>query len=190
MSEKINITFNYLNQFLSCDAGNGKLFWISRDREFFGLDRIFKSWNTRFAGREVARRKDTKGYWQVVIAGRPLQAHRVVWMMVNQQDIPHGLQIDHINGLKDDNSPSNLRLATVSQNNRNAEVRSDSVSGFKGVSRDLNKWRARIQIDGKTKCLGRYDTIEEASEAYTREADREYGEFALHKRPVTTENMK
>ena len=37
---------------------------------------------------------------------------------------------------------------------------------FRGVSKDGNKFVAKITIDGKQKHIGTYETAEEASEAY------------------------
>jgi hypothetical protein len=39
------------------------------------------------------------------------------------------------------------------------------ASGFKGVTADKDKWRAKIKIDGKYKTLGKFDTPEEAHDA-------------------------
>ena len=47
------------------------------------------------------------------------QAHRVVWEAVNGE-IPDGLFINHINGVKTDNRIKNLELVTMSENNRHA----------------------------------------------------------------------
>ena len=44
------------------------------------------------------------------------QAHRFIWEAVNQQIIPDGMQIHHINCDKQDNSIENLELVTRQQN--------------------------------------------------------------------------
>ena len=44
-------------------------------------------------------------------------AHRLVWVYFNDV-IPAGITINHKNGQKDDNRPSNLELATYQQQNR------------------------------------------------------------------------
>lgn len=59
------------------------------------------------------------GYLQVrvMIDGKRLHtgAHRLVWQHTNG-DIPHGHEINHRNGLKDDNRPSNLLCGTAGEN--------------------------------------------------------------------------
>ena len=46
-------------------------------------------------------------------------AHRIVWSRLNGR-IPKGLTINHKNGVKDDNRPQNLELATYSEQRRHA----------------------------------------------------------------------
>jgi hypothetical protein len=84
---------------------------------------------------------------------------------------------DHKNLDPTDNRRSNLRLATVAQNqsNRSAKAGRDLP---KGVSRVGARYVARIKQHGKTIRLGAYDTIEEAHQAYAEEAARRFGEFA------------
>ena len=47
-------------------------------------------------------------------------AHRIVWMIANKSEIPAGLQINHKNGLRTDNNPSNLELVTSQENSMHA----------------------------------------------------------------------
>lgn len=82
-------------------------------------------------------------------------------------------QLDHRdrNGLN--NSKTNLRISTATQNQGN---RSDSrgASKFKGVRRKRKRWQA---ICAQT-TLGTYDTEEEAARAYNAYALVYFGEFA------------
>jgi len=79
----------------------------------------------------------------------------------------NGMQVDHINGAKDDNRISNLRVVTHSQNLHNQRrAQSGSSTGFLGVRRDKGKYQSMIQADGSRKYLGRFDTAEEAHAAY------------------------
>ena len=87
-------------------------------------------------------------------------------------------QIDHINGIKDDNRFCNLREATNSQNNANKKKTIKNVSGYKGVYKDGNRWRSQIEINGKKIHIGRYETPEEAHAAYVTKAKELFGDYA------------
>jgi hypothetical protein len=90
------------------------------------------------------------------------------------------LFVDHIDGNPANNSFSNLRLATDSQNKANCKVRKHSKVGLKGVSiyNKSNKFRVAISIRGKRKELGIFDCPAAASFAYQIAADIHFGEFA------------
>lgn len=77
----------------------------------------------------------------------------------------NSLTIDRIN-VNQDYSPSNCRCVSYSIQSINTTTRIDNTSGYRGVSKDKHNWRAQIQIKGKSKFLGYFDTPEEASEAY------------------------
>jgi hypothetical protein len=87
---------------------------------------------------------------------------------------------DHINGDGLDNRRTNLREATPRQNKMNARTRSDSKTGFKGVSsrRGGKGYVARIQDGVKRKQLGWFHDPEVAARAYDAAARELYGEFA------------
>ena len=93
---------------------------------------------------------------------------------------PDGLEVDHINMNPLDNRRENLRVATHKQNTFNTNKHSNNKSGFKGVSFDKNaqKFRAKINIDGKRKHLGYFATAVAAYECYKRAAIQHHGEFA------------
>ena len=95
-------------------------------------------------------------------------------------NIPKGYIVDHINGNKLDNRMCNLRFATIKENNANRASKCNSSSQYKGVSfdRSRGKWISSIQINGKTKHIGRFDDEREAAIAYDTEALSVYGEFA------------
>lgn len=87
--------------------------------------------------------------------------------------------VDHINGDGLDNRRVNLRAATPRENARNRRVRSDSLSGFKGVRRlSSGTWIARIEVGGRRVSLGSFDTAESAALAYDAAAVEHFGEFA------------
>lgn len=102
-----------------------------------------------------------------------------------------GEQVDHINGDGLDNRRENLRLCTHTENVRNARVRKDNTSGYKGVcwhKRD-KKWRAAIRINGKPMWLGYYISKEEAARAYDEAAIKHFGEFAYLNFPIKGESI-
>lgn len=94
--------------------------------------------------------------------------------------IPEGYIVDHINSNGLDCRSCNLRLATVKENTHNSSAKSNGLSIYKGVSYDHSreKWIASIQINGKTKHIGRFKDEKEAAKAYDLEAYKHYGEYA------------
>lgn len=124
------------------------------------------------AARERAGCVAPNGYVLVRLDGKIIQAHKIAWALEYNCLPPAGSDVDHIDGNKENNAPSNLRLATRSQNNYNAKKRSDNTSGFKGVSYDARreKWEARLCVEGVTHFVGRFCTAEEAKAAYDQTA--------------------
>lgn len=118
-------------------------------------------------------------YYQVCINYKKMYTHRVVWELVNGP-IPPKMEIDHIDGNRQNNDIANLRLATHSNNKWNTTKRSNNTSGFKGVTwfGRTKKWHARIRCHGKNTSLGYHNTPEEAHAAYCKAASELHGQFA------------
>lgn len=102
-----------------------------------------------------------------------IRLHRLI------MDAPEDMVVDHINHNKLDNRYDNLRICTSQENSYNQSVRCNNTSGVTGVGwhKGKNKWIARIQINGKLKQLGCYNTKEEAIEARRQAEIDYYGEF-------------
>src|SRR5260221_6319813 len=61
--------------------------------------------------------KTRGGYRHICIDRKDYFEHNLIWFLVNGSWPPEGLEIDHINRVRDDNRPKNLRLGTRTQNN-------------------------------------------------------------------------
>lgn len=74
--------------------------------------------------------------------------------------------VDHINGIKNDNRASNLRITS---NRENCSYKRDNTSSKHiGVcwAKSKQRWQAQIKIGDKINFLGRYKNEEDAAEAY------------------------
>lgn len=125
----------------------------------------------------IANCDTDSGYQTLEINGHRYRAHRVAWLYV--YGIFPSEYLDHIDRNRSNNSISNLREATVTQNSGNTKVRADNSTGYKGVSLDKRsgRYRAYITINKKQKSLGYFSTAEEAAEAYNSAAATHFGEF-------------
>lgn len=167
MTDKNLPSIDYLHKRLGYEPSTGKLFW--RDCE-----EMPKKWRTRWAGKEAFTALSSHGYRQGDIDHVRFKAHRVIWAL-HTGEWPAD-QIDHINGVRDDNHIINLRVVTRQENGRNKSMLRNNTSGVCGVdwNKAKGKWRARIKIDGRFKHLG-YFTAIDAAAAARAEASRRYG---------------
>lgn len=103
------------------------------------------------------------------IDGRLEFGNRLAWVYVTGQQ-PVGV-IDHIDGDPSNDSFSNLRDVSHSENLQNQKrPRSDNKLNALGVSWDKGrkKFRAQINVNGENRFLGRFITIDLAKEAYMK----------------------
>ena len=103
-------------------------------------------------------------------------AHRLAVVYCGGE-LPVGAEVDHINGVRDDNRLTNLRVCTRTQNAQNSRHLS-SRSKFKGVAVEKGCYRARITAAGTRTHIGYFRTAEEAAAAYDAVATKLHGEFA------------
>jgi hypothetical protein len=121
---------------------------------------------------------DRKGYMRIDFSTfgtkkKDYRVHRLAWLWV-YGEMPEIL--DHINGKRDDNRITNLRIATASSNNWNQRA---CRGKFKGVIKSKhNTWVAYIGHNRKRIWLGSFKTAELAAEAYNKKAVELFGEFA------------
>lgn len=100
------------------------------------------------------------------------------YIFMHQELLPceDGYYPDHIDNNGLNNQLSNLRKATREQNRANS--RPSSSTGYKGVTKDHNSYRAGITINKIYINLGFYKTPEEAARAYDKKAKEVWGHFA------------
>lgn len=118
-----------------------------------------------------------QGYWEITINKSRYKAHRLAWLYTYGEFPPK--HIDHRDKNRTNNKIDNLRPADDSVNSKNQSIYKNSPSGFHGVTRHGNRWRARINIDGKKVHLGVFDTIEEAAKC-RRESELKLGFHETH----------
>jgi hypothetical protein len=106
-----------------------------------------------------------KGYRYIRLNGRTCFAHRLAWLYMTGAHPTD--QIDHKNGLRDDNRWDNLREANNGQNMQNiAGPHGKTRVGVLGVTFRRGVFEARIQHEKRRVHLGTFGTKEEADEAY------------------------
>ena len=128
---------------------------------------------------ERAGSKTRYGYRMISVKGFACFEHRLAWLFGHGELPPDDMTIDHINGVRDDNRLSNLRLATMRQNSQNARPKGKS-SAYKGVSYDTRtgKWVSTIRVEGRHTFLGYHASEIDAARAYDAAASRYFGAFA------------
>ena len=134
------------------------------------------TWKVRrgrvLAGTEAGFLK--RRYVCTTVGYRVYRNHRLAWL-IHYGEWPND-QVDHIDGDHSNNRIANLRQADCSVNNQNLRVsRTSNKLGVLGVCIERGKYRGAIEVCGRCRFLGRYDTIEEASNAYLK-AKRELHE--------------
>jgi hypothetical protein len=102
------------------------------------------------------------GYRQIKVHNISYPAHRLIWIY-HYGNIDVTLEIDHIDGNKDNNALNNLRLVTRQQNCFNRSR--INAKGYSWNKKD-KKWHASIWLKGKLTFLGQYVNELDARNAY------------------------
>lgn len=147
-----DLTAEYLREILHYEPDTGLFRWKTRTTR--------KDLEGKVAGSKV-----TDDYHGITIDGVKYAAHRLAWLYVHGQ-YPKD-QLDHANGIRNDNRISNLRESTQSENMQNARhKRSGQFALGTTYRKNVKKWAASIKINGDKKNLGCFDTQEEAHQVY------------------------
>ena len=139
------------------------------------------TWRVTRCGRALAGNRagsvDGQGYRWIGLDDRDYLEHRLAWLYT-YGTLP-SLEIDHIDRVRSNNAIGNLRHATHGQNQANSGPQRNNISGIKGIYLTKSgRWMAQIKAAGTRRHLGTFDTAEEASAAYARAAELNFGEFA------------
>lgn len=147
------LTASRLREVLNYDPRTGMFTWL--------IDK-----GSRVKVGDVAGCKNKKGYVKVVIDQKQYTSHRLAFLWMTGEFPPH--QVDHKNGVHDDNRWLNLREATGLENQQNHKINRNNTSGYLGVTRDTGNdcWRAQIAVNGINKYLGLFDTPQAAHAEY------------------------
>ena len=115
---------------------------------------------------DVAGTLHHTGYRRIWFDEKNYLSHRLAWLYM-MGEWPQA-DIDHVNGVRDDNRFVNLREATGSQNQHNRKLNHNNACGYMGVSwyKVTRKWRAHIMVAVRTKHLGYFTSPEDAYAAY------------------------
>ena len=118
------------------------------------------------------------GYWVIKVDGRSYNASRLAWLYMTGEWPKH--QIDHSDLDRHNDRWSNLREATVSQNNTNRRAQKDNSCGVKWAywSPRHRKFVGQIRINKKIISAGYFETAYEANQACLSISTKHNGKFA------------
>jgi len=136
---------------LSYDKDTGTFIWIIKGR-----------YNHRTGC--VAGYLNTDGYQYIKYKDKNFKAHRLAWLYV-YGEWPNG-HIDHVNGTRNDNRISNLRVVSYRENNLNQKMHREGRLPGCFYEKRWKRWQSNIQLNGQHLYLGLFDTEQEASNAY------------------------
>jgi len=159
---------NYEGVYQVSNFGNVKT--LSRTASHFrGGDRLVHE-------KQLKQNKDGAGYLCVglYLNGKQIKkpVHRIVaecFLKAIESNVK--IVVDHIDNNKLNNNIENLQYITHRENTYKEKVNKGKFKGVTGVHfyKPLNKYLAKIHINGKSKHLGYFTTPEQAGIAYQNE---------------------
>lgn len=174
----MKLTKKIVRELLDYDSLTGVLTWKWRDRKWFTSDRIWNTWNTRFAGKEAFTSEGDLGRRAGALLGKFYYAHRIIflWMKGRWPDP----EVDHEDQDPGNNRWKNLIEVTHKKNMQNKRKRKDNTSGATGVFRtQYGRFEVYIGVDGKGVRLGVFKSFDKAVAA-REAAKKQYGFSANH----------
>lgn len=129
----------------------------------------------------IAGSLQAKGYIHICINYKIYLAHRLAFLYMTGRLPEH--HVDHINGIRNDNSWANLRDVPRALNAKNRAKSRNNPSGINGVTSQgaSGKWRAVIRVNRKAIHLGYFTELTDAVTA-RKVAEKLYGFHPNHGR--------
>ncbi len=145
------IDADYAKTILSYDPDTGLLHWLnhspSRKKSL------------------IAGCDHGNGYWATSIKYRLYYNHRLAILLTYGRWPEY--EIDHINGIRNDNRLCNLREVSRTLNIQNrSSAKNNNGSNILGAHKHKNGYISRITVNRKQHYLGYYQTAEDAHAAY------------------------
>jgi len=178
MEKRLSVSI--IKEFFSYDKTSGDVTIKKRDRKWFNSKFSYPAFNSRYGDKSM-KTVDKDGYLIMTVLGVRLTAHHIAYAIVNGR---YAREIDHINGIRDDNSWSNLREVTRVDNMKNKCLWNRNKTGVMGVSliKETKRWRVRINTKTqKSKQLGMFKDYFEAV-CCRKSAEITYGYHENHGR--------
>jgi len=143
----MNITQEKLKELLNYDPNIGIFTWKKTNKIAGSLD---------------------QGYVRIRINKKLYRAHALA-VLFSYGHFPK-TQVDHINGIRNDNRINNLRECSNNENcqNKTKPYKNNLTSNLLGCcfEKSRNKFKSEIMINGKKIFIGRFKTAIEAHQAY------------------------
>lgn len=116
---------------------------------------------------DIAGYLNKRGYVSIRLNSISYRAHRLAWLYMTGKFPIY--DIDHINGIKNDNRLVNLRDIEHFKNCQNLlKPKTNNTTGYLGVSKNKNGYVSFISVKNKPIYLGSFSSKEEASSAYMK----------------------
>lgn len=175
----------FLEECFEANFEEGVLIWKVRPLSHFESEKLWKIWNTKYAGKVAGSnsyKTNTYSFRRVTLCKKYFPEHHILWTMYKGEMIDTTIEeIDHVDRNPFNNSISNLRKVSRSQNvwNTCGRVSRPTTSRYKGVCYDESRRKWMLQFACGTFSLKqRFDKEKEAAYLYKILSDEYHSEMS------------